>query len=63
MGVVDFDAMEEYCIIDLPGGEVPPAVFSEKGMQTERLKIVEKEIQTEHTGNCSNMKKPFKSLS
>ena len=23
-GNVDIDAMEEYCIIDLPGGEVPP---------------------------------------
>ena len=38
----DFDAMEEYCITDLPGG-----VLSEKGMQTVRLNIVEKEIQTQ----------------
>ena len=43
----DFDAMEEYCITDLPGGEVLPRVLSEKGMQTVRLNIVEKEIQTQ----------------
>ena len=40
--------MEEPCIIDLPGGEIPPAVLSEKKMQTEGLNIVGKEIQTEH---------------
>ena len=43
----DFDSMEEYCITDLPGGEVLPRVLSEKGMQTVRLNIVEKEIQTQ----------------
>ena len=43
----DFDAMEEYCITDLPGGEVLPRVLSEKGMQTVRLNIVEEEIQTQ----------------
>ena len=43
----DFDAMEEYCITDLAGGEVLPRVLSEKGMQTVRLNIVEKEIQTQ----------------
>ena len=41
--------MEEYCIVDLPGGGVPPPVLSEKGMQTERLNTVEKEIQTEQS--------------
>ena len=49
MSNVDFDAKEEYCIIDLPGGEVPLAVLSEKGMQTEGLNIVEKEINTVQT--------------
>ena len=47
MANIDFDAMEEYCIIGLSGGEVPPVVLSEKRKQTERLNIVEKEIQTE----------------
>ena len=46
-GTVDFDAMEEYCIIVLPGGEELSAVLSEKGMETEQLNAVEKEIQTE----------------
>ena len=46
-GTVDFDAMEEYCIIVLPGGEELSAVLSEKGMETEQLNTVEKEIQTE----------------
>ena len=45
-GTADFDAMEEYCIIVLPGGEVSPAVSSGQWMQTELLNIVEKEIQT-----------------
>ena len=49
MGNVDFDTKEEYCIIDLPGGEVPPKVLSEKGMQTEWLNTVEKEIQAEQS--------------
>ena len=48
-GNVDIDAMEEYCITDLPGGEVPPPALSEKGIQTERLNAVEKEIQTEQS--------------
>ena len=39
--------MEEYYIIDLPGGELSPAVLSEKEMQKEQLNIVEKEIQAE----------------
>ena len=43
----DFDAMEEYCITDLPAGEVLSRVLSEKGMQTVRFSIVEKEIQTQ----------------
>ena len=47
LGTVDFDAMEEYCIIVLPGGEELSAVLSEKGMETEQLNTVEKEIQTE----------------
>ena len=34
--------MEEYYIIDLPGGELSPAVLSEKEMQKEQLNIVEK---------------------
>ena len=41
--------MEEYCVIDVPGGEVLPAVLSEKGMQTEQVNIVEKEMQTERS--------------
>ena len=41
--------MEEYCIIDLQGGKVPLAVLSQKGIQTERLNIVEKEMQTEQS--------------
>ena len=41
--------MEEYYIIDLPGGELSPAVLSEKGMQKEQLNIVEKEIQIERS--------------
>ena len=45
-GTIDFDAMKEYCIIVLPGGEVLSAVLSEKGMQTEQLNISEKEIQS-----------------
>ena len=40
--------MEEYCITDLQGGQVPLAVLSQKGMQTERLNIVE-EMQTEQS--------------
>ena len=45
-GTVDFDAMEEYFIIDLLG-QILPAVLSEKGMQTERFNTVENKIQTE----------------
>ena len=61
---VDFDSMEEYWILDLPGGEVPLAVLSEKGMQTEWLNIVEKEIQTEqcklvNVGTQQSLSKPY----
>ena len=41
--------MEEYRIIDLQGGKVPLAVLSQKGIQTERLNIVEKEMQSEQS--------------
>ena len=53
--------MEECCITDLAGGEVPPPVLSEKGMQTERLNTVEKEIQTEQSKRSytKNVSKPY----